>query len=347
MESSLLVIFLVNDNHISNVKTLQSIYKQDYPNIYLAVCNDCTNHFQSERLLYNFMENRPDNIKQIYYHENIYPLGEYQTQKQFWDRYHVTYVITLHSGEYFVSPEALTNCVKYLEYDRSVPAIVTSAELWSDDMRKKITQYTAKGDNINEINTLQQSQIVELRDCMLVWRLDVLKNLNIEFDPNRPVSQSICAELLDKGKAPTILSLALCKFSESSICNVTAPPPAATYGNILLQSISLLLKSSNHKELQMKLTNFSVKGNLNIDSLPNKKLELKLYECSRFSNIKHYAAVDMLLIVIALVLIMTPITYRKVSALCLLIAAIAVSIWTALMVIINLYFKKNPQRLVF
>ena len=67
MRPSTVVILLAGSDHLKNVKTLQSIFKQDYENIRLVVCNDHTYGFENQRLLNNFRHERPENIRQIYF----------------------------------------------------------------------------------------------------------------------------------------------------------------------------------------------------------------------------------------------------------------------------------------
>jgi len=74
VQKSILLIAMLNNNHLSNVRTLQSIYSQTHPEIYLVICNDAIPKFDCERIIYNLFD-KPDNIKGIYLKENRYPLG--------------------------------------------------------------------------------------------------------------------------------------------------------------------------------------------------------------------------------------------------------------------------------
>lgn len=343
-EKRLLVVFLANDNHLSNVKTLQSIYKQDYPNIHLAVCNDCTDQFQSERLLNNFQAYKPANIRQIWFHENTHPMGEYRSQKQFWDRVDADYTITLHSGEYFTSPQALTNCARYLQCDSSVSAVAVAAELWSDDMKQCISVYSAMNRTVDVEEEQLRPQIENLRDCMLMCRIDALQNLNVCIGQDEtPVSQVVCSALLERGETVTALPMPLCKFSEASIRNTAVSVPN-TYGNILLQSVSSLLRSSPARDLGTTVA--AAPSETTCISDKNRSRNLKLYQYSRFSRLKYYAVIDLLLIICAMILTLSQTAIRDIAAIILTVAAVILFVWTVSMLICNLYFKKNPQRLV-
>ncbi len=344
-EERLLVIFLTNDNHLSNVRTLQSIYKQDYPNIYLAVCNDCTDQFQSERLLYNFEAGRPENIKRICYRENKHPMGEYLSQKQFWDSMVVDYVVTLHSGEYFASPQALTNCIRYLSCNSSVSAVITTAELWSNDMKKRLSLCSITKDDQVTLGETSQLNIENLRDCMLMCRIDALKNLDVQTEQGeKPVSQIVCSALLEHGQTVTTQPMSLCKFSQDSIQNTAVSVPD-TYGNIILQSISELIQSSPAKTLEMTAAAGTSEPIRVSEKYRN--LILKLHKYSSFSKLKFYAIIDLLIAIFATLLFLTKATVLVVAVKIMAVIAVLLFVWMVGMLACNLYFKKNPQRLVF
>lgn len=344
-EKRLLVVFLTNDNHLSNVKTLQSIYKQDYPNIYLAVCNDCTDQFQSERLLNNFEAGKPENIKRICYRENEHPMGEYLSQKQFWDCMAADYVVTLHSGEYFASPQALTNCIRYLSYNSSVSAVITKAELWSDDMKKRLSLYSSTKDDQVTPGETPQLNIENLRDCMMMCRIEALNNLDVQtVQSEKPVSQIVCSALLEQGQTVTTQPMSLCKFSQASIQNIAVSVPD-TYGNSTLQSISELIQSSPARTLEMVAAADASEPISVSDKY--RKIILKLYKYSSFSKLKFYAVIDLLIAIFATLLFLTEATVLIIAVKIMAVIAVMMFVWMLGMLACNLYFKKNPQRLVF
>ena len=346
VNNRLLVILMTNDNHLSNVKTLQSIYTQDYPDIYLVICNDCTDQFQNERLLYNFSNGKPENIKQIVFHENPIPMGEYVSQRQFWNYFHADYIVTIHSGEYFVSPQALTRCIKYLQYDSSVAAVVASAELWSDDMKKCLSLYTAVEEKTDIERDVKKTQIEigKLRDCMLIWRTESINISNDEcVHENSCVGQDICVALLRKQKEVMVLPISLCKFSKQSIRSTVASIPN-TYGSVVLQSIAALLhfpKAKRGGDIGRRTPAVE-----NHTSEKQRNRNLKLYQYSRLTKLKIYAVIEFILILSTVALLFTNNTVRIVLGVLLIIAVVALFIWMIAMLLCNLYFKKNPQRLV-
>lgn len=207
-EQQVLIFLFLNDNHLSNVKTLQSIYRQDYSNIYLIACNDCTEEFQCERFLYNFEAGRGENIKGIYFHENEYPIGELQSKKILLPKVKdANYVMILHSGEYFVSNNVLTKCVKSFQGDEGIDVISMNVELWSDDMKKCISKKSAF-----KQNTCQ--------DCGVVYRKSVLEELLIEFECDAYVSMDWVPNLMRNGNIIKQESFSGCKYSQASIKNV-------------------------------------------------------------------------------------------------------------------------------
>lgn len=348
-EQHVLVILLANDNHLSNVKTLQSIYNQDYPNIYLVACNDCTDHFQSERLFYNFEAGRPENIRGIYIHENKHPLGEYLMQKQFWDRASAQYVVTLHSGEYFAAPDALRKCVEQLEEKTASSALLVAAEKWSDDMKTRIKVFSpAAQGKTQQVSFREQVAIADsdFRDCMVLYRLDALQSQNFRIPTGcNMITPNILTALLGQKKQVTAVSQVLCKYSDESITDIKTPL-TETYGNQRLQNLAELVRdrsSAPHAEKNKAL--FGAAPVIPAQTA-QKNRWLTLYKYSRFSKLKSYAAIDLLMFICAAVLMITRQSVLMVAGGALMALAVLLLCWTATMLGYNLYFKKNPQRLV-
>jgi len=344
-----MVLLLTNDNHLSNVKSLQSIYKQDYPNIYLVVCNDCTDHFQSERLFYNYEAGRPENVQGVYVHENVHPLGEYCTQKQFWDHAKADYVVALHSGEYFVSPQALSQCVKQLEYDHSVAALLVGAELWSNDMKKCETVYAAVNQRQPQfLTSLEQAavKLTEIRDCMLICRLKDVRALEFsEEQSGVAVGANVLTALLSDKRRVMMIPQTLCKFSELSIEDEKKAVPD-TYGNKRIQNISELLKEESAQRDSGEKDRLFGGNPMGVAPSQETSRWLKLYKYSRFSKLKSYAVLDLLTIICAVLMLMTNHPLLSVAGAVVLAGSVLLLCWTMAMLVVNLYLKKNPQRLV-
>lgn len=331
----LLVLFYANDNHLSNVRTLQSLYKQDYPNIFLIVCNDCTDQFQSERLLYNFQAGKPDGIRQIVFHENPYPLGEYQSQTQFWKAFDAEYIFTIHAGEYLCSNDTLTKCVGQLESNGSITAVVTSSELWSDDLKKKLASQPAaqKAGFLTE----ECVEISKLRDCMLICRLEAVKKLDLQKTNKQTVGQAVLTALLTDKDLVLALPFPACRYSNASI-KIPQVLLSQTYGNENLEQITALLESSPKGQKVFPDT----------EKLPTKrehKRKSLLYRYSRRKLFKWYMAIMLLLFTCAGILTSGENHTRFFSAGVLIVTACIVLVWMLAMLLTNIYFKKNPQRL--
>ena len=338
-KEKLLLFAFANGNHVSNVRMLQSIFKQDYESIILIICNDCTDNFQSEKLVNNLNVGRPKNIKQVYFQENQYPKGEFLSQKSFWDKTEADYIMTIHSGEYFNSPQILKKSVKYLEDDHSIAAVITSMEQWTDDFRYRVSVYNPAGQSI--LTATDQLSLAEndIRDCMVIYRISALRKLDIKIDEKQThVSRKLLPSLLEKGETIIALPMSLCRFSDSSASDVISCIPD-TYGNIKWQEIDNLLK--NPSELMGP-------GPAEIPSSFGKRRSyfLLLYRLSRFQKLKSYAVLDLLLMICAACMITTGMKILTMVAFVLFAVAFFLSTWVAIMLICNLYFKRNPQRLV-
>lgn len=234
-----LVFLFLNDNHLSNVKTLHSIYEQDYPDIFLVVCNDCTDAFQCERFLYNLEEKKRENIKGIYLHENPYPLGECRTQKELWKIADAEYMITVHSGEYFASTDVLRKCAKIMKKNDSVEAVAMNAELWSDDMKSCILKYGAFSKMDTETGSSDKGKM-QYRDCMFAYRKKTIEKI-IFSQGSEIVNQKWWLELLGGKYNLSRRNFTCCKYSAASIKNTESLVPKI-FGNERIQKIQRKLR---------------------------------------------------------------------------------------------------------
>lgn len=348
MKESVTVFFFANNNHTQNVRTLQSIYTQDYKCINLIVCNDCSYGFDSERLLNNFQELKPENVQQIYYHENQIPRGEYYSQAQFWDRIDGTFIVTIHSGERFTSPSALRDCAASLKYDASLAAALTGVEEWSDDFGSMLSVSTVAGSPDSRLvlssenaNALQTQNI---RDCMVMYRLSALRSLQLSLDKHCVhISRSIIPQLLENGHRIVALRSCMCKFCENSLQNTVSPVPSA-FGNTTLRNISVLLQESDGQA--------TLSGDLFQSTLPTpprkqgNKLMVMLHKLSTFARIKNYAILTLLLCIAGALFLNLNTPATDVLGGVFMVCAVIALLVTAGMLVCNLYFKRNPQRLV-
>lgn len=348
MKESVTVFFFANNNHTQNVRTLQSIYSQDYKCINLVVCNDCTYGFEGERLLNNFQEVKPENVQQVYFQENQVPRGEYYSQARFWNRIDGTFMMTIHSGERFTSPSALRDCVTSLKCDASLAAAVTGVELWSDDFGAMQSVSTAVGTvGSRTVLSSENKNILHpqsIRDCMVMYRLSALRELRLTLDQHvSHISRHILPHLLEEGLRLVVLPVCMCRYCENALQSPVTPAPS-TFGNATLRNISALLQENAAQATQT--------CDLFHSTLPNparkqsSKLIVALYKLSTFSRIKSCAIVALLLIIAGALFLNlgTPVT--AAAGIAFMACAMIALLVTAGLLFCNLYFKRNPQRLV-
>lgn len=345
MKESLTIFFFANNNHLSNVKTLQSIYRQDYPHINLVVCNDCTYGFQGERLLNNFEAGRGANIEYLYFQENPWPMGECASQTQLWDRIHSDYYYVIHSGDELAEPDVLRRSVSALRLDRSLAAAVAAVEQWDDDHRKKIATTTLTKDTeaqgVFSAADKNQLQLHRLRDCMTVYRLEALKKLTYEEDDrSRFLSKQAMPQLLEMGRRIMVQPYTLCTYSQGSVQDQPIAEPAKL-GRDTLNNIAKLLQQREQvgEDALFQAEVPPVKA-------PKRNIHKLLYKLSTLKKIALYAGGAVLLsIAAALFLLLEQPVFFAVGLGFLALAVCAAGL-ALLMLGLNIYYKKNPQRLV-
>lgn len=238
-EKQFLIFAFLNDNHLSNVRTLQSIYTQDYSDIYLIVCNDCTDAFQCERFLYNLEARKGKNIQGIYLHENRYPIGELKTLRGLWKITDADYMLILHSGEYFTGTDVLSKCVQAMEDDSSAAVVSMDVELWSDDMKRCLSRYNIL--NNGKCNShMAYEEKKSYRDCMFVYRREMIEKCFFSYT-GEELSQTWILELLRTGLGISVQNFSCCKYSASSIKNAEVLV-TQIFGNDRLKNIANKLK---------------------------------------------------------------------------------------------------------
>lgn len=344
MKESITVFFFVNNNHLSNVRTLQSIYKQDYPRINLVVCNDCTYGFQSERLLNNFEAGRGSNIQYIYFLENPWTMGECASQFQLWDRIHSEYYFVIHSGDQFVDPNALQRSINTLRLDQSLAAAVAPLELWSDEHKKLISTTTITKDPESQgvfgKTDVSLLRLHRVRDCMTVYRLEALKKLDLpEQDPSRFLGRLALPALLEKGHRITVQTLALCSYCEADIQDQPVAEPTGL-GRDTLRNIEQLLQKQSSAQDRL----FDSKAPK--AKVPGKNIHTMLYKLSTLKKIGVFAGGTVLLAIAAALFLGLEKMIFSIIGLAFLALSVCTGLGTLALLFCNLYYKKNPQRLV-
>lgn len=147
MRSREIVVFLLlGSNHLANVQSLQSIYRQSYDNTILVAINDCCESFQSERFLNNLEDKPHRGVQKIIFSENAYPQGDALIKRIYLEKIAGEYLITLHAGDTFAHTDALEKAAERLDNNEDMAAVVAgvcSIEEWLD-----------KGKNIDSCNVL-------------------------------------------------------------------------------------------------------------------------------------------------------------------------------------------------
>lgn len=331
MNDSVTLFFFVNNNHIQNVRTLQSIYTQDYPSLRLIICNDCTYGFESQRLLNNFREGKPDNVEQILFHENPVPMGEYASQSQFWPRLNTAFFLTIHSGERFTAPSSISDCVRSLRSDSTLSAAVTGVELWDDAFANRLSA------------TAGSLSSAPARDCQVLYRISALQGLSLVPDRHDPhISRLLIPHLLETGHRVVTLPLCLCKYSHQAVTDTPVPLPT-TLGSETLANIDALLQNRQVSNPAGDLFGSTLPAPK--QKKPNRRLVL-LYKLSTLSWIRSCAIAALLLLTAGALFLNLQTPLALALGIGLLVCAAGAFCVTGGLVLCNLYFKRNPQRLV-
>ncbi|MCR4691042.1 MAG: hypothetical protein K5739_06850 [Lachnospiraceae bacterium] len=330
--SKFLIIFVANDNHVSNVNTLQSIFKQEYPILSLVILNDDTNAFQCERLMWNITDHIPENIEKIQIVENRYPIGEPVSVRNIIRKSNAEYVMILHSGERFSSAQVLNKCWDALEQEPDTGILTAPVEERSADLKKVIKKHIF--DTVSDTSS-------ENRDAMYIYRLDILRGMLEEAAKrNVHVCDSISSVLPEESVRRMALDFSLCIFTPKELEDTPSEVPQIL-GNEKLQNIKKLMEE--HK------SNPTAPRPVHRDTTPapsqkNKRI-LWAFKNSRFLRIKTNILIDLLLIFFAVLFYTEKILP---PAWCVFAAAgVLLTLWIIVMLACNLYFRKHPERLVF
>lgn len=141
MDSVTTIVFLMlGSDHLANVRTLQSIYKQTCDDVALIAINDCCEDFQSERFFYNLEDKAHLGVRRIIFTENWYPHGEIQSKREHLKKIAGDYLITLRAGDTFTHIDALKKVVSLLNENGEMDAVAAgvSAESQRQAMEKSI-----------------------------------------------------------------------------------------------------------------------------------------------------------------------------------------------------------------
>ena len=324
----LLIIMITNNNHVSNVKTLQSVFNQDYPWIELVVVNDDTDAFQCERLIYNITDHIPENVLHIQIKENPYPIGDFASVWGIMQDSSADYVFVIHSGERFKSASVLTGCCERLGREAATDVLIAPLEEKASIPR--MHQF---------LHNKAENPMTSNRDSMFFFRADTLRNMQ-ETATYNCLSHLVRGNL-DSGEISAAATASpICWYTEQEIEDVSVAIPTSL-GND---------KSKNYDAQETETaTNLSFQSAsippTKAASSTYKKRILWLHKNSRFLRIKTNILIDLVLFLIAALFlvekILPPIWIAPATV------AVLLALWNLAMLTCNLYFRKHPERLVF
>lgn len=342
MRPSTVVILLAGSDHLKNVKTLQSIFKQDYENIRLVVCNDHTYGFENQRLLNNFHHQRPENIRQIYFRENPRPLGAYGAQAQFWPVLNAEFVITLEAGTVFSAPDALSQAVDQLSAYPTAAALATRSEQ-VEEGSGAVRQVLCLVPTAQPVLTAADDgfQWDRLADHMVLFRLAALRDPLPAPETATAVAAHVLQHLMAHGHALALSPLCLTRCTPRHAGD-TAPPVPTEFGGGPLERVTRMLEEGTAP--QPKPLFGAPTPTAPAPKIPRR--HLLLYKLSTLKIIGACAVLSLLLFIAAGLFLHLQPLWAGMLGMAFLACALVGSAGTAGLVLCNIYYKKNPQRLV-
>lgn len=331
---SVLVVLFANNNHLSNVKTLQSIYRQNYGNFYLLVCNDAGSNFQAERLLYNFLDKQPEGIQQIYMVENRFPKGEICTLRDKLGFAQTDYVLILHAGEYLAEKDTLSQCVEMFEAHENASALALAADLYYSDMKELDETYTVPQDG--------QIDPDHMRDCMLFYRYDTLAAA-LQRDAAEGCT-TLWEHALPDLSGLYAVNQSVCHFSKTSIEDTPCEIPQELGNPRMLKIARMLAEGTGAASESAPASQVKLAAPRKVSK--KQKLVGWLYKQSRFHSLLIYAILALLLVACAVLFLWVVPGIGKVLGVLLAVAAVLAVLWCFGLVAFNLYFRKHPERLM-
>lgn len=309
-----LLIMIAEDNHLSNVKTLQSVFCQTYPNLHLLVCNDASDQFQGERLLYSFWQAKQG--QKVTMAENRHPLGYALTVKKHLQAHACDYVMVLRAGQCLTHGDALKEYVNALECSPDASVAIARAQCCGKE-----------GQSTEQIFCQDDHSFPrQLPDGMFVYRANVLREW-LEQTESDGGEDTFYVTVADALRASNVIQLSdvLCQYREDSPKEETAAQEGGA--NILEKQTGAVKKIFRQIRRRKKLMNW-------------------LFKQSRFRKLLIYLILALQLLICALLFFtLLPGAGCVVGILFAVVALLAFA-WCAGLVLFNLYFRKYPERLL-
>lgn len=346
MEKCFLLVVFLNDNHLGNVVTLQSIYRQTYNNIKVVFCNDATNHFQREKFVNNMNVNRPQGIQQVKLVENPHRYGETRTFIRAVLNTDADYVMVLHSGEQLLNSITISRCAERISLDKL--ADVLSFVVTQKD--ETLTEIEATY-NLTEILEEREEKwwkddnlLYGLKDCMFVYRREsLLQLINKNLLEKSKIAQTFVPAMLTQGMKITNTNMNAFFYLLPDTMDVVAEIPD-TLGDPKLETIRNLY--AEHKAMERNGANLSNLEARPISKSRKQSIRKLLFRLSRRKMIIAYAGATLLLAILSVLLFLL----REDTTNILGIIAAAVAglslLCTLFMLGVNLYYRLKPERLL-
>lgn len=122
---TVIIFYMLGNDHLANVRSLQNIYQQSYDNVVLIAINDCSDGFQSERFFYNLNDKEHKGVRQIIFEDSPFPRGEMYYKRKYLKQIAGEYMVTIHAGDRFVNQDSLGRATAQMNSDSAFSAIVT------------------------------------------------------------------------------------------------------------------------------------------------------------------------------------------------------------------------------
>ena len=260
------------------------------------------------------------------------------------------FIVIIHSGEYFISDSALRNGIMNLKLDISLDAALTSVEHWTSDMSKKVDDIKVV-EHISTRNVYEQCDFdkidfARIRDCMAIYRTSSLFECDyVSDDTCEFLGQFLIPQFMSQEKRVVVLPFALCKYSDISVENIHKEIPKE-FGNRTLKNIEKIIVASKEKQSSLEKTIFQNDKIHSQEAVKKKNKYVILYNLSSFTRIKNYTILSLLLFIVAALFLHLETPLLIITGKSFFLLALVVGIGTIGMLGCNLYFKKNPQRLV-
>lgn len=348
MEQSkqVLIVALLDNNHLSNVRTLQSIYRQSYNNIVLAICNDAISAFQSERFFYNLMSSRPQGIQKVFFLENDHPKGSVAVVRDVLGRFYADYVFVIHAGDLFCAPETVASIVSTFENIPQADALSVLSETWSDDFNTKLQTLSlpfGNDDFTNPKGTFSYAP-ESLQDCMLIYRWDALHHTLMTASYSTTVIQTALADMPLRGCTIAAASVPVCRHSSDTLHKFETGKPFSCDSNTdpvpshrsAKDASSLSATSRLVKELPAPLPSQSTR---------HKRNKLLFHLSTTKKNVA-YLLFALLLLNCSLLCFLLKSQISIAFGVLFSVLAFLACLWSVCMIGFHVYFKIKPERLI-